>query len=105
MEQSHIFKEIEAIKKQIIEKYKPEKVILFGSAAKGNKEINDIDLFVVKKNVPYYGADRMKELRHLIDTDAPVDYIVYKPDEVKERLSLGDPFIRKIFKEGQVLYG
>lgn len=29
---------------------------------------------------------------------------VYKPEEVKERLRLGDPFIKSIFEEGKVLY-
>lgn len=103
MEKDRILKEIEHIKGQLIEKYKPEKIILFGSAAWGGKEINDIDLCIIKKDVPYYGADRMSELYHLMDTIVAVDYIVYKPEEVEERLSLGDPFIKKIFKGGKVL--
>jgi hypothetical protein len=41
----------------------------------------------------------------LINTEVSVDYIVYKPEEVEERLSLEDPFIKKIFKEGKFLYG
>lgn len=105
MERESILKEIENIKNQLIEKYKPEKIILFGSASWGDKEINDIDLFIVKKDVPYYGADRMGELHRLVDTNVAVDYIVYKPEEVEERLSLADPFIKKIFKKGKVLYG
>lgn len=105
MKKESILKEIENIKNQLVEKYKPEKIILFGSASREDRDINDIDLFIIKKDVPYYGADRMSELYHLMDTDAAVDYIVYKPEEVEERLSLGDPFIKKIFKEGKVLYG
>ena len=105
MEKGSIFKEIENIKEQIIKRYKPEKIILFGSAAWGDKEINDIDFFIIKKDVPYYGADRMIELYRLMDTNVAVDYIVYKPEEVKERLSMGDPFIKRIFKNGKILYG
>lgn len=105
MKKESILKEIESIKNQLVKKYKPEKIVLFGSAARGDKEINDIDLFIVKKDVPYYGADRMSELYYLIDTDVAVDYVVYKPEEVEKRLALGDPFIKKIFKEGRVLYG
>lgn len=100
-----VLKEIENIKNQLIEKYKPEKIILFGSAAWGEGEINDIDLFIIKRDIPYYGSDRLLELYNLIKADAAVDYVVYKPEETKERLSLGDPFIKKIFKEGKVLYG
>ena len=98
-------KEIESIKNQLIEKYRPEKIILFGSAVSDTGEINDIDLFIIKRDVPYYGADRMLELYRLIKANAAVDYIVYKPEEAENRLSLGDPFVRKIFKEGKVLYG
>lgn len=105
MKRAIIFKEIDEIKNQLVEKYKPEKIILFGSAVHEDVEVNDIDLFIIKKDVPYYGADRIRELYRLIDANVAVDYIVYKPEEVEERLSLGDPFVKKIFKEGKILYG
>ena len=105
MDKNAALKEIENIKTQLIEKYKPEKIILFGSSAWGEGDINDIDLFIIKRDVPYYGADRITELYRLMDVDAPVDFIVYKPEEVEERFSLRDPFIKKIFKEGKILYG
>ena len=105
MDKSTLLRELDSITAQLIEKYKPEKIILFGSATRGGGEINDIDLFIIKKDVPHFGADRIIELYHLLSVDAPVDYIVYKPEEAEERLSLGDPFIKKIFKEGKVLYG
>ena len=105
MKMSDSLKEIENIKNQLIEKYKPEKIILFGSAASGYGDINDIDLFLVKEDVPHLGSERLLEIYHLISVNTAVDYIVYRPDEVKERLSLGDPFIKMIFEEGKVLYG
>ena len=40
MKKSDILKEIDNIRDQIITKYKPEKVILFGSAARWDEEIN-----------------------------------------------------------------
>lgn len=105
MKKEDILIEIENIKNQLITKYGPEKIILFGSAVWGDEEINDIDLFIVKKDVPYFGDDRIIELYHLMKTDLPVDYIVYKPEEVDERITLEDPFIKKILKKGKVLYG
>lgn len=105
MNRTVALEKIDNIKKQLIEKYKPEKIILFGSSAWGKEDINDIDLFIVKRDVPYYGADRIKELYHIMDVDAAVDYIVYKPEEAEERLSLGDPFIKKIYDKGKLLYG
>ena len=105
MKKEALSEEINSIKAQLISKYKAEKIILFGSAAWGKGEANDIDLFVVKSDVPYYGSDRLLELYRLINANAPVDYIVYRPEEIENRLSLGDPFIKKIFRDGKVLYG
>ncbi len=98
--------EIDSIKNQLIEKYQPEKIILFGSAAWGSgSEVNDLDFFIVKENVPYYGSDRINELYRLMKTHAAVDYIVYKPEEVEKWFALGDPFLKKILNEGKLLYG
>lgn len=105
MKTTDVLKEIENIKNQLIEKYKPEKIILFGSAAWGKGEINDIDLLIVKTDTPYYGIDRMRELDRLIERNLAADMLVYRPEEIKERLEMGDPFIKKIFKDGKVLYG
>jgi hypothetical protein len=89
----------------LLTKYAPEKIILFGSAAKDTGEVNDIDLFIVKDDVPHLGADRIRQLFRLIETDLPVDYLVYRPSEVAARLALGDPFVAAIFKEGKLAYG
>lgn len=106
MTMPNFLKRIESLKHQLVSKYAPEKIILFGSAARDDAaEVNDIDLFIVKDDVPLLGAERIRQLYRLMDTDLPVDYIVYRPAEVSERLSLGDPFIASIFKEGKVLYG
>jgi len=48
MDREAALKEIDNIKAQLIENYKPEKIILFGSSAWGKDEINDIDLFIIK---------------------------------------------------------
>ena len=105
MTRQEIALHIESLTQQLVEKYAPERVILFGSAARDDAEVNDVDLFIVKDDVPHLGAERIRQLYRLMDTDLPVDYIVYRPAEVADRLSLGDPFVVSIFKEGKVLYG
>jgi len=96
---------IEKLTEQLVSKYHPEKIILFGSAVRGSDAVNDIDLFIVKNDVPHFGAERIQQLYRLVVTDAAVDYIVYRPSEVAERLSMGDPFVMDIFEYGKVLYG
>ena len=99
-------KQIESITVQIIKKYKPDKIILFGSAARGDISADsDADFLIIKKNTPHYGADRIRELSRLVDRDIAVDFLVYRTDELEKRLSMGDPFLKGIIKEGKVLYG
>ncbi len=98
-------KEIENITTQIVQKYGPEKIILFGSAARGEVgPDSDADFLVIKSRTPCYGSDRIRELSGLIDRDIPVDFLVYRPEEFKKRLEMGDPFLKAILKEGKVVY-
>lgn len=101
-----IQKEIENISSQIIAKYKPEKVILFGSAALGiATPESDLDFLIIKKDTPYYGAVRIRELSRMIDRNIAVDFLVYRPEEWEQRSEMGDPFLQLILREGRVLYG
>ena len=98
-------KEIRSIVKQLIRVYKPEKIILFGSLAKGQiNQGTDIDLFIIKSDIPEFGVDRIRQLDALIKYRLATDFIVYRPAELEQRLKLGDPFVKSILEEGKVLY-
>lgn len=98
-------KEIQDIVEQLIRVYKPQKIILFGSLVKGKLNPGtDIDLFIIKEDVPHLGVDRIRQLERLIKYRLATDLIVYKPEEVEQRLKLGDPFVKSILKEGKVIY-
>ena len=104
--QVNVASEINEITKQIIDKYRPQRIILFGSAARGEfGPDSDADFFIIKKDTPLYGADRIRELSRMIDRNIPVDLLIYRPEEVEQRLKIGDPFLMAILKEGKVLYG
>jgi predicted nucleotidyltransferase len=95
MEPQEITSEIQNIIDQIIQKYKPLKIILFGSAGRREYDkVNDLDFLIIKKDVPEYGLARMRELDELIDRNIAADMLVYRPDEFEERVKLGDPFIK-----------
>ena len=98
-------RDIEIIVHAIKQKYKPEKVILFGSAARGEfEEGSDIDLFIIKQtNLPRHRRP-LEIYRFLKNKALPIDFIIYTPKEFKNRLSLGDFFIKRIIKEGRILY-
>jgi len=98
-------KEIQNIVNQLVRLYKPEKIILFGSLANDQmKQGTDIDLFIIKSDVPKLGVDRIRQLDALIKYSLATDFIVYKPQELEQRLKLGDPFVKTILKKGKVLY-
>ncbi|MDX9785212.1 MAG: nucleotidyltransferase domain-containing protein [Desulfobacterales bacterium] len=106
MDKKQIDHEIKYIVDQIVSKYAPNKIILFGSAARGEYDnLNDLDFMVIKHDVPAIGINRLRELDSLIDRNMAVDLLVYRPDEIEERKNLCDPFILSIIAEGRVLYG
>jgi len=97
--------EIKKIVDKIVKNYKPEKIILFGSFANGkpNKD-SDVDLFIVK-NTKKNLLERIRKVdRILMDRVIPIDILVYTPGQVRERLNLGDFFVKDILTNGKVLY-
>jgi predicted nucleotidyltransferase len=98
-------REIESITTQIIEIYNPEKIILFGSAVRGDlSSDSDVDFLIIKKETPLYGADRIRELSRIIERNVPIDFLIYRPEEFDKRLEMGDPFLKAIIEEGKILY-
>jgi len=98
-------KEIKKIVKRIAGKYKPEKIILFGSFAYGKPGKNsDADLFIIKKTKKPRTKRHFEVDKLLMDRSIPLDILVYTPEEVKRRLFLEDFFIRNIIRQGKPLY-
>ena len=98
-------KEIKKIAQKIAERYDPEKIILFGSFAWGKpNQDSDVDLLIIK-NTKQNFFERNAAVRKIIDGVLPVDILVKTPEEVKNRLFLGDFFYKNIIKKGKNLYG
>ena len=98
--------EIRHITVQLIEKYAPERIILFGSAARGDATADsDVDFLIIKRQCPHLGADRIREAQRLIDRNIAADFLVYRPEEFEQRLAMGDPFLTAIVREGKILHG
>lgn len=105
MDKDQVEKEIQSIVKQLVEKYKPEKVILFGSAARGRfGPDSDLDFLIVKqtKKPPW---ERRREITRLVTPNIAADFLVYTPKELTYEEKIGDFFIEEILAQGKVLYG
>ena len=99
---------INSIAKKLKEKYKAEKIILFGSYAERNpRKDSDIDLFIIKKTKARH-IDRAVLVRKILKEEnrlVAIDTLVYTPDEINKRLELEDDFVKNILDNGAVLYG
>ncbi len=99
---------IKKIVDTLVEKYQPDKIILFGSYARGAcTEDSDIDLLIIKETDKKRRVDRFVEVKRLIydpENKIPVSPLVLTEDEIKERLKMGDDFIEEILTKGKMLY-
>lgn len=97
-------KELDRIVAALIEKYQPQKIILFGSLATGRiEEWSDIDLLIIKQTRTRRFYRKAQALRG-IKRNVPMDIIILTPDEVKILSDEGSLFIKDILDKGSVLY-
>ena len=88
----------------IAKKYRPDKIVLFGSYAKGNPgPDSDVDLLVIM-DTKQSTWDLAVEISLALKHSFPMDIIVRTPQEIDSRLQQGDFFIRSIMESGKVLY-
>lgn len=96
--------QIEALSRQIAEQFNPDRIILFGSYAYGEPtEDSDVDLLVV---LPFEGYPFCKasEILRATDPNFAVDLMARTPEQLQQRLELGDFFLQEICEKGRVLH-
>ena len=95
----------ETIVRRLVTAIQPERIILFGSRARGNSRAgSDVDLLVIahsdqpryRRAGPLYGI--------LSDILTPMDILVYTPQEVEEWSGVSQAFVTTAVREGTVLY-
>lgn len=96
--------EIQAFVDQVVRRFHPLSVILFGSHAYGNPtENSDVDLMVI---MPHRGsgAQAATRIRLACPRAFPMDLLVRTPAEIRRRLRMGDPFLCEVMSKGIVLH-
>ena len=95
---------IRNLSRQIAEQFKPQKIILFGSYARGNPHPeSDVDLLVIM-DTPLKEVQQSIKICQQLEYMFGLDLIVYTPKNLAKRMKMGDWFIRDVLKEGKVLY-
>lgn len=91
--------------RRIVVTARPEKVILFGSRARGDARMDsDIDLLVVA-NDPQPRSLRASALYGILsDIPVPMDILVYRPEEIEEWRDVPQASVTTAVREGSVLY-
>jgi len=89
----------------VAKRFRPRKIILFGSYAYGDPTAaSDVDLLVVMARTRYRGERMSLRIRQAMPASFPMDLIVRAPADISKRLRWGDSFIQEIVEKGKVMY-
>jgi predicted nucleotidyltransferase len=95
---------IEDTVRQIVQQFRPQRIILFGSYAYGRpRRESDVDLLVVM-DTPLKETEQAVRICQAIEYHFGLDLIVRTPETLNRRLALGDSFLQEVVGEGKVLY-
>ena len=95
---------LQEIVRRILAAVQPEKIILFGSAARGELGPNsDLDFLIITACGHRRNTAR-KIRRRLIGINFPIDIIVAKPEDIERYRDAIGLIYRPALREGKVLY-
>lgn len=99
-------KVLEKIVKAILQVITPDKIILFGSRARGDaREDSDYDLLVIKSGIDNERKIAQQIYVKLVAVNESVDIIVKTPEGVEESKKRFISIVKEALNEGIVVYG
>lgn len=105
MTEMEIMSALDEMVQRIVGRFHPDRIILFGSHAKGEStENSDLDLLVV---MPVEGSRRSKANEidlALSDRTVPLDVIVVTPDQFERQRDVLGTIVREAVREGKTVY-
>lgn len=87
----------------LLKRYGPQKIILFGSRARGEADdLSDYDVILVKRTDRSF-MERLQEMvPYLVEFGRPAEILVYTPEEFERMKEFGLGWVAQ--QEGIVLY-
>ncbi len=96
---------LDEIIRRIVDVVQPEKIILFGSAARGEMTADsDVDLMVVKSGIHRRQAAQAIYC-NLLGVGRAVDVVVVTPEDIQRYRDVPALVIEPALREGKVVYG
>lgn len=93
------------ITRRIVRTSNPDKIILFGSYARGNfNDDSDLDLLVIVPNVKDQRRESIRLRRALRGLLVPVDIVIATPDQINRLGNVAGLIYQSALSEGKVLY-
>ena len=95
--------QIQLFVSRIVEEISPQRIVLFGSHARGEADPeSDVDLLVVTDRP--LGNDASLKLRRKVKYSFPLDLILCDVRRLTQRIEAGDYFLQDAVQFGKVLY-
>ncbi len=105
MDRQKLDRTLNRMVKRLVRRFDPERIILFGSYARGTAHpASDIDLLVV---LPLKGSKRAKQVEMRValhDIPVPKDIVVVTPEEMARQRHVVGTLVKPALQEGKVLY-
>jgi predicted nucleotidyltransferase len=99
-------KTLNKIVEKILEIIIPDKIILFGSRARGTAhEDSDYDILIIKSGIENKREIAKKLYRNMLGTNASVDFVIENPETIEKYKDYSGFIYKFILKEGKVIYG
>ncbi len=97
-------KDITDFVRKVAAEFSPQRVLLFGSHARGNpSDDSDVDLLVIMPTRKRT-LEQALEIRKRIPRSFPLDLLVRTPQDLARRVAMNDVFLTSILAEGETLY-
>lgn len=96
---------LEQITQRIVEGFHPQRLILFGSRARGDeRRDSDVDLLIIAPSTEPRWRRAAPVYRALAGLGVPKDIVWWTPEEIAEWRGVKTHFITTVLREGIVLY-
>ncbi len=100
-----LIKQLPEIAQRIIQTSHPDKIILFGSYARGDYGIDsDLDLLVIVPGIQHLRAESLRVRRALRGLLAPVDLVIATPEQIQRLGNVVGLVYQSALSEGKVIY-